>query len=214
MFTKPIRWRRLRTVEELKMFSHFNGNGSGKPKTYCRSNGEFVFCDENEHIWVTPYRSEIPEILKDEGYKQNDIDFYYPKVEDVKECYDWLRRIADEENWAETYENAYLYAQDKGIMSVELQENVQVKEIKRKYEDNHRTYMPMIEKFLSNPSWQNIGTYIYLDDKSVLVCDEYGRTFLISVKTTINSVVNALIDAGYTRTPAPWIYVKENNNIE
>ena len=84
-----------------------------------------------------------------------------------------------------------------------------MKEITGWYEVENMRFCPMITKYLFNHSRDNIGTYILLNDRSVLVCDEYGRTFLISVKVSINDIVNTLIEAGYTRTPNPEYYVKE-----
>jgi len=72
-------------------------------------------------------------------------------------------------------------------------------------------YYPLTTKFLFNRSKENIGTYIIVDENTLVICDEYGRTFLFKVQTVVNDFVNALIDAGYTRTihPEDYIYKEE-----
>lgn len=215
MINTPIKNVRIQSMEELKKFSYRHGMGKEESvKTFCQNNGQIAYCDEHEQIWVTPYRSEIQDVLQEAGYEQYGLWVPFSNGEKVPECYAWLRKIADEENWAETYEKAKIVADEKGIKPVELEQKVQVKEIIGWYKDDHRGYCPMITIFLFNNSRDNIGTYILLDQKSILVCDEYGRTFLISVKTSINDIVNTLIDAGYTRTPNPEFYVKDRMFLE
>lgn len=214
MFNKPIKHVRLKSVEELKMFSYHNDGVKRKPKTCFNHNGDIFFCDEYQQVWVTPFRSEIYSILKEAGYEEDTILIPYPNSEEVRETYAWLRKIANEENWAETYEKAFEVANEKGIKPVVLEQKVQVKEINGEYKDSQRRYYSMTSRFLCEYSIKNIGTYILLDNKSILVCDEYGRTFLIVVKTYINDVVNTLIEAGYTRTLNPEIYVKDRRIIE
>lgn len=125
-------------------------------------------------------------------------------------AYDWLKSIADEENWAETFESAFKIASEKGIKSVEVNtENLRIKNIVYSYEDNpaKKKYGSMITQFLTDDTENNIATYIIVDEKTVLICDEYGRTFLVKAKTIINDLVNAMIEAGYTRTVHPEKYV-------
>ena len=210
MFTKPIQHTRLRGMEELLNFSIKTNCYSLRNDAFCFRNEQFAFTDYSCCIHVTPFRSEITNILIAAGYKER-LPFF-PDIDDSEEeAYDWLKAIANEENWAETYERAYNLSLEKGIKPVTLDtQKLQIKEILYCYDDvsTHTKYERMIEQFLTHDTQKNIATYILVDEKTVLICDEYGRTFLVKAKIVINDVVNALIDAGYTRTTHPEKYVR------
>jgi len=115
---------------------------------------------------------------------------------------------------AETHEKALKFSEEKGIKPVKFDRRIQmrVKEITNDFyqnDEDHTRYNQMVSKYLLGNSQSNIGTYIIIDDKSILVCDEYGRTYFINVKATINDIVNTLIDAGYTHTAHPEYYVQK-----
>ena len=126
-----------------------------------------------------------------------------------------MEQVADRENWAETHEKALKFSEEKGIKPVEFRpmaHQMRIKEITTDYYQNDESctrYNQMASMHLLGNSQSNIGTYIIIDDKSILVCDEYGRTYFITVKATINDIVNTLIDAGYTHTAHPEYYVQK-----
>lgn len=67
----------------------------------------------------------------------------------------------------------------------------------------------MTMKYLLNSSKENVGTYVLVNEHTLVVCDEYGRTFLLKTKGVVNDMVNSLINAGYTRTLHPEYYISE-----
>ena len=209
MFTNPIKHTRLRGMEELLNFSIKTNFCSDQRDIFCFLNEQFAFTDCSGYIHVTPFRSEITNILVAAGYKAGTLVF--PCISETEEeAYDWLRGIADDENWAETYETAYNLSLEKGIQPVTLDTHkLQIKEILYCYDDDatHSKYERMTTQFLTDDTKKNIATYILVDEKIVLICDEYGRTFLVKAKIVINDVMNALIDAGYTRTTHPEKYI-------
>ena len=219
MFRKPIQHVPLKTMKEVKANSIRIGSTSAKPRTGFISNftNNFIlYVDESGISYITPYRYDISEVLS------NFIDSIevpnFPQLELYSECtssdqYKWLEKIADEENWAYTYEVAYQIAKEKGIKPIFIAESITLRQIISKPLENCfgstlEICHPLVNQFLTSGTSQNIGTYIHLSSKSLLVCDEYGRTFYIAVNGVINDIENQLIDAGYTRTMHPEKYVK------
>ena len=211
MFNAPIRHTRLSTLEEVMNFS-YRTDFRATPMAKWQNNGQIAHADQYGVIYVTPYRREIHSILENAGYKDGSL--YVPfssGSETLPDEYQWLVRVAEEENWASTYEEAFQKASSRGIQPVKVSGKYQIREISRMFDDteHHTFYFPMTMMFLANNTDKNIGTYIIIDEKSVMLCDEYGRTFLVKVKTVINDFINSLIAAGYTRTIHPWFYVRK-----
>ena len=184
---------------------------SSNVMTFCQNNGQIAFVDYRGLVYVTPYRKEIREILKRSGYEEGSIPVPFSNCENVPESYEWLKKIALQENWSATYEEAYLIATERGITPVNLSslnEKFHVCEFAR-YEDkeNGLIFHSMANLWLPNNDAENIGTYIIIDKRTLIVCDEYGRTFLIKVKSVINDIVNVLIGAGYRHNATPERYV-------
>ena len=213
MFNTPIRHIPLTSLEEVTNFSYrVYESKKGTPLTKCQNNGHIAFTDSYGNVFVTPYRPEIHGILENAGYTDDCIFVPFSNGEERPDAYDWLIKIADEESWAYTHEQAYKIAQEKGIKSVDTIhfEKYQLKEIFYYDEkDTNTVFSSLTTKFLFNNSNSNIGTYIVVNNKTLVVCDEYGRTFLIKVKTVVNDIVNALIEAGYTRTLHPEWYIRK-----
>lgn len=208
MFNTPIRHTRLVSYKEVLSFS-FRTDSRATPLTKWQNNGHIAFADWYGNVYVTPYRPEINGILASEDYKDGAIFVPYSNGEKSPDAYQWLMKIAEEENWAYTHEEAFKVASEKGIKAVTMCGKYQIKEISY-YDDTdaHTIYSALTMKFLMNDSKDNIGTYILVDEKTLIICDEYGRTFLLKAKTVVNDLVNALIDAGYTRTAHPEWYIR------
>ncbi len=210
MFTNPIRHTRISSMKELMKFSYRTDMRSEHKLVVTQNNGQIAFSDEYGRIYVTPYRSEIHGILAEAGYIEKYVlSVPFSNREERPDAYKWLAKIADEENWAETYEEAYKISQEKGIEPVSLSSRqYHIKEI-RYYVDpeTNIAYSAMTMMFLHNDSRDNIGTYIIVDEKTLLICDEFGRTFLLKAKTVVNEIVNKLIEAGYTRCAYPYRYI-------
>ena len=209
MFNTPIRHTRLTSMEEVMNFS-YRTDSRATPLTKCQNNGQIAFADQYGTVYVTPYRRGIHHILEGSGYKEGSIFVPFSNGEQRPDAYQWLAKIAEEENWAQTYEEAFEVASEKGIRRVIVSEKYQIKEISYYNDtDTHTTYSALTMHFLMNDSKDNIGTYILVDEKTLVICDEYGRTFLLKAKTVVNDMVNALIDAGYTRTVHPEWYIRK-----
>ncbi|MBE5820652.1 MAG: hypothetical protein E7310_07610 [Clostridiales bacterium] len=148
--------------------------------------------------------------MDDSGYQEYSFSVPFSNGEVLPESYVWLEKIAEAENWAETYQSAFEISQKKGIQPVKIESKYHLKEIS--YYDDKSTctrYSALTAKYLLNNSEDNIGTYIMVDEKTIVICDEYGRTWLVKTKGVINDIVNQLIEAGYKRTANPENYVKK-----
>lgn len=217
LFPEPIRSKKLQSLEDVKKFSEYVVNPDSRKmvKVFWQNNGQIAFTDDFGQIFVTPYRTEVREILSQNGYIERDIPVPYSSgSSDIPVHYTWLKKIAERENWAETHEKAYQHAQKNDIKPVVLEfssKQLRYREITECYSDKNTSleYRPMVEMYLMNGTEENVATYIIIDDLTLLVCDEYGRTFHITAhqKATFNNVVNSLIDAGYYHNPHPEAYV-------
>jgi len=207
MFTNPIKHTRLTSLEEVMSFSYNTGRRA-TPLTKCQNNGQIAFSDAWGCVFVTPYREEIHGILEESGYKDETFFVPFSNGEERPEAYHWLTKIAEEECWAYTHEQAFELACQKGIQPVKITGKCQIKQIPYDDRDTQTRYAALAGQFLLGESQKNIATYIVVDEKTLVICDEYGRSFLIKAKTVVNDLVNALISAGYTRTRHPNWYVK------
>lgn len=210
MFTQPIKRTLLNSVEEIKSYSYRMNGFSSKKMVRWQSNGQIAFADENGVLYVTPYRAEINDMLEKAGYEESSLSVPFSNGKDVPISYQWLEIIANQENWATTYLIAYGISSTKDIKPVDLssiEEKIHISEIFR-YEDKdtQMIYHNMVNLWL-NGEEDNLGTYIIINKKTLIICDEYGRTFLLKVKSVINDIVNLLIDAGYRHNPNPARYV-------
>lgn len=125
--------------------------------------------------------------------------------------------MADRQCSAETHEMAYQVALEKKLQNVNPYiKGMHVTEVigYTNDEDSCAYYLPMVMGHLHNGTGRNVGTYIIINEKILVICDEYGRTFLVKVPKVINELVNSLIDAGYTEAPHPESYVYPNSAKE
>lgn len=214
MFNEPIKHVRLRDINDLYKFSYLTDRRA-TPMTKWDANGHIAYCDSHGAVLVTPYRSEINGILKSMGYRDKYMRVPFSNGEKRPEAYKWLCKIATEENWAETFEIAFKKAVEKGVKTLcDFEQKIQIKEIERFQDaETNNTYLAMTRMFLPRESRENVGTYIVVNDRTLVICDEYGRTFLVKTKRVINEMVNQLIEAGYTRTVHPEKYVIPNPEV-
>lgn len=105
MFSKPIKYVRLESLEEVKAFSYkrVEQEKAGDKKVFHMNNGRIVFIDEFGFLYVTPYRSEIIGILECAGYHEKifPVMFFDNEERITRYRYKWLERIAEEEHWAD-----------------------------------------------------------------------------------------------------------------
>jgi len=181
--------------------------------SYCTYKGNTTFVDQYGRKWLTPTRPETERILEEEGYHQENLYVHLSNGEIAPENYKWFQKIALEERRAYTHQMAYEISLSKGIKPVLLEGKVaklHIKEITENFldESSQTLYEPLVQLELAHNTEENIATYIVVDDKTIVVCDEFGRTYLLKVSSIINEIVNALVDAGYRRTMEPWLYVR------
>ena len=218
MFSTPVKHVRITSMEELLKFSYWTTK-KAHPLTRHQNNGQIAFAVETGDVYVTPYRPEIHDLLANHGYMEGGISVPFPNgVENCSPFYKWLSKIAEEECWAYTHEKAFQISKDKGITPVSYKTgNLRIREITHTkqpdLECQSLRFSPLTSLYLMNDTEENIGTYIVLDERTVLLCDEYGRTFLVKAKIVINDFVNALLEAGYSRTAHPerYVYVSEDH---
>ena len=224
MFIAPINYSPLTTLEELENFSKLEGYRPNNPvKAYCTNNGVVAYTDANNTLWVTPSRPEITELLEKEGFERKSFCVPYSNGEKRDSHFMWLAKIATEETWNYTYAQAMKIAEKRQLQIVDFRHaetKYRITEINSDYiEELYTTppesrpelvYSPMTMQYLMNETDQNIGTYIIIDSKKFLVCDGYGRTYLVETKSCINELINMLILAGYSRTQNPQFYVKNS----
>lgn len=216
MFSTPIKHVRLKSLEELKAFSFRKFGEEAEPKTFCSNNGQTAYTDESGYVYVTPSRTGVLDILLDAGYREGSIFVPFSNGEERPYHYKWLARIADEENWCETFSLAKYVADNKGVKPVDTN-GISFRQIRDITEhgffdkENDCIYSRMAIKFLLNGTAENVGTYIVISSNTVMVCDEYGRTYLLTIKGTINELVNRMIEAGYTRCIRPDLFVRESS---
>lgn len=115
MFFNPIKRSPFKNLDEVKEFSWRVGR-SGDTKVYCETEGQIVFCDEDGIEFVTPFRNDVITVLKEAKYKQDEFLKHFFREEEKPDSYKWLEKIAEEENWAETYEKANEIATDKKFL--------------------------------------------------------------------------------------------------
>ena len=211
MFKAPVKHTPLKSLEEVKKYSDLRNTTVNSPMVYCKNNGHIAFSDEKSNLWVTPYRQEIIPILDKNGYTSSSLPVPYSCDTEISDYdyYRWLIRIAHQENWAATHTEAFSIASKKGILPVDIStDRLHIHEIGFfTDEELFMNFSAMGDLWLSGLSKENIGTYIVIDSKTLLVCDEYCRTFLLKSKDIINDILNELIDAGYRANPHPWYYV-------
>ena len=210
MFYTPIKYTRLKTLQEVFDFSCLT-TFKDKPKKKYKTTEYIIFTDKIGNVFFTPIRPEIDGILKGNGYQNSRTPISFSPENANPFSLLWIEKIAKEENWAYTYECAFYYSSANGIKPVTINnDDYQIIEIifDNTYDDidTNTYYYALTQKFLKD-SKHNIGTYIFVDEKTIVICDEYGRTFLVKSKTIINDLVNTLIDAGYTRTIHPEKYI-------
>ena len=209
----PIAYTPLTSVDEIFKFSYRTTHTSDLSTVRWQNNGQIAFTDANCQVWVTPYRPEIHKILEDAGYREYGIFVPFSNPGPIPKEYENLKKMADDACYAYTYEKAKKIADSKGIKAVEINQKVHVRQISYFMDEStKKAFSEMATKFLFNQSSDNIGTYVVVDQKRLLVCDEYSRTYLITVNNAINDIVNTLIKAGYKQAAHPEWYVHDIRN--
>ena len=211
MFYTPIKSTRFLTLSEVISFSVEQSNPTQQDTSRTlikfQDNGNIAYITKDGKLFVTPYRQEIDAILSSEGFTDSTIAI--PRIS--SERYRWLQKIANQEFCARRHEEAHKIAVDKKIRAVSLDPKIYYKQIFSEYTDGGMklTLYTMFPMKQIMDFHDNIGSYIIIDEQALLVCDEYGQTFLIKTKgSVINGVVNELITSGYLHNANPEKYVK------
>ena len=221
MFYQPTRNVKIKNFEELKKFSIcMKGYVVDEPKKFCQYQEQVVFVTEEKIAYVCPERDGIFDIMKKEGYEEGDffvinqeksfIEKLYATIKGKQ--YNWFLKMKKEEENNLLYERLHMIAEEKGIKSVKFdEEQLEVfRDVSEADQDlDGYTYTSMTNPKYALLSKENVGTYIRTNSKTVLLCDEYGRTFLLKFGLSANEFVNKLNEAGYKPNCMPWNYVWE-----
>lgn len=224
MFFEPVRYTKLRNAFEVMKYSKlvFTQSNTSIKKVYCIYRDQIIFVDENGYGYMTPYREEIMDVLeKEDGYKSSSFILNMPESsrkeidrQMQQEDYKWLMQMANSEEWNLTFEKAHTAAQNNNVKEVEIDESlirffqdVTTEEYILGAGKGSIAFKGMVEKHLNNGSELNVASFIRFNSTTLLICDNYGRTFLVRFTKSTNHVVNQLLEAGYTYTTYPWLYV-------
>lgn len=218
MFYEPIRYVPLKSLKEVMDNSiELIVTCLGNPKEFTHFQDNIVFINGRSQTFVTPLRKEITKILEDNGYKEGDYFIRSGDKEYIEKLnatingteFMWLKYMANEQAWNLAYQEAYKYATSKNIMTVEPEMS---SIIDFECIDDDKTIDNTVYRMMmTNRSfgYSYVGTFIRAKENTVLLCDEYGRTFLVTFKYSANEFINQLIKANYTRAQYPWIFVQK-----
>ena len=214
MFTAPSTYSRITNVEEILKVSYRTKYHAAKQLAKWQNNGQVAFSGPDGYIWVTPYRPEIHGILEDAGY--HDEGLYVPfsgTTYGRPEKYQKLIELAKTSCKAYTQEEAFKVASEKGIQPVNVDSTLYQVEEFTSYTDPETQihYTELVMTFLANNSGKNVGTFIVVNDHTLVICDEYGRSFLVTATSSdlIDDLVGKLVNSGYTSTTYPECYVHQ-----
>ena len=168
-----------------------------EPKKFCKYQNQVVFVTEEKIAYVSPEREGIFDIMKKEGYEEGDffvinqeksfIEKLYSTIKGKE--YNWFLKMKEEEEKNLLYERLHIIAEKKGIKSVEFDE--EQLEVFRDVSESDQDLDGFTYTSMTNPKYvlisqENVGTYIRTNSKTVLLCDEYGRTFLLKFGLSAN----------------------------
>lgn len=201
MFKAAHQYTPITTLSELLDLSYKTDTHTATPLARWQNNGQVSFTDTNGVLYVTPYRPEIHDLLEREGYHEKGLYVPFSDGEYRPSAYRHLADLAHEACWAYTQMQAKEVANSKGIRHVNVPEGAyDAVEIRRTLKWNNHWIDPLVMLYLMNGTGSNIGTYrVVGNNEAVLVCDENGRTWLVTPLTgDLDTFVCDLFAAGYT----------------
>lgn len=212
MFYAPIRHTPLKTVSDILNFSCNTGYTAQKPKTFYQKDSNIFICDENGEVFATPFREEIPMVLEEFNFKEENSEVSLSAIPyNIKSKYFILQEMAEREKQLKFYEENFKKSPQRDS-SYTIPENLRFSN----YEITEpRTVGLNIEYnirplFCENNENHNISTFIiFHNDNRILLCDEYGRTFHISFNSTddLHIFVNFLLESNFSYTIHPEEYI-------
>lgn len=217
MFNTPAKYVPMeRNMEELKKFSLPICQECFKPLTYGVCNGQIAFVDEDRCTYVTPARTSAYDVLYENGYQKTNMFIPFFSKKNKGERYYDLEKMAEESTWNKTFSYAKAKSNEKAIKDINIKNNFieKIKDVTKSSIiaelDNGRKYSVsgMINPYLIEECEKNIASFICLDNRNVILCDDYGRTFLVKLNKSFSNFICALICAGYKLTTRPELYVK------
>lgn len=212
MFYAPIRHTPLKYPSDVLNFSCYTGYTAEKIKTFFQKDSDIFICNEDGKVFATPFREEIPIVLEEFGFKQECFEGgFSPIPRRISEKYFILQEMAEREKQLKFYEENFKKSPQRDS-SYTIPENLRFSN----YEiTGPRTVGINIEYnirplFCENNENHNISTFIiFHNDNRILLCDEYGRTFLISFNSTddLHIFVNFLLESNFSYTIHPEEYI-------
>ena len=127
MFYKPIRHTPLKNIKELFDFCYDTGYRSFKSETknFFQKDSDIFICTEDNKIFVTPYRYEIPMILKEYGFSEKSFNspcVYIPQTHSKQ--YFILQEMATREEQLKIYEENFEKSKKKNLEDIPFPENL------------------------------------------------------------------------------------------
>lgn len=218
------------SIEQLNTYSkHVDipGKGLSKGRYYKMENGYILYTCNPKFTYLSLPWLGLEDFLKANGYRES--KKLPSSIQISKEWFTGFNLLRNQmmlQYWAAAFEKCSKAAAERQIRSVEIQEDIVFHDITfHDYSFEEKTTLSftvssqitckgMIQAYPICNGMKNVGTFIYCDT-FLVVCDEYGRTFLfqqVSEEKSLIPIVNQLIEAGYTINPTPdeYVIIREN----
>ena len=215
MFYTPIRHTPLKSLSDVLNFSCHTRRIAKKPNTFFQKDSDIIICNEDSNVFITPFREEIPMILKEFGFKQEyfECGFLSPPLF-LSKSYFILEEMAKREKQLKIYEENFEKSKKKNLEDIPFPENLDfnMREIFCSETVGCSPYYKINPLFSGNDENCNLCTFIILKNKYLFICDEYGRSFCLSFGSIddLSPFVNFLFDSGYTYTIHPEKYISKS----
>lgn len=221
MFASPIIPAvRMDGIADVTRYSiYYKYDHEHEKLVYCTNNGMLAYITQSGEVRATPFY-EARSILESNGYRSGSLFVPYSNGEKPTPELRMLRLYHEQFEWAKTYEEARGISKEKGIDDSRIEfapSEIKVFEVtpgasyvyKTGFEDIHTIVVTSVTSMYLFNGRDCIGTFINFGNNFVVICDQWGRTFVVTPKTgVLNNFVNKLIDAGYTLMPNPEHSIK------
>ena len=221
MFVSPIIPAvRMDSMADVTRYSiYYKYEHEHEKMVYCTNNGMLAYITESGEVRATPFY-EAGDILEANGYRTGSLFVPYSNGEQPTPELTMLRLYHKQFGQAVTFEEARKISREKGIDDSKVEftpSEIKVCEVsygssyvyKTGFEDIHSIVVTSVTSMYLLDGKDCIGTFVHFGNNFLVICDQWGRTFVVTPKTgVLNGFVNKLIDAGYTLMPNPEDSIK------